>query len=127
MKAKAKEGIIGDWGEWGEWNTTGEKKKSNVVNMHRKRDKKTRRERVTKSSHEEEFIEVYVRTFNGLYVKKREYEHLTRNGCSWCGDEGKDNVSWEHRESVTWYDVDHPVCEVCETCTNELDAARKVH
>ena len=106
-----------------------ERNKSNVVNMQRKRDKKTRRERVTslkaKSSHEEEFIEVYARTFNGLYIKRREYENLTRNGCSWCAVE--DNVSWEHRESVAWYDEDHPVCAVCETCTNEVDAARKVH
>ena len=134
LKAKAKEGIIGDWGEWGEWNTPRtvveeERNKSNVVNMQRKRDKKTRRERVTslkaKSSHEEEFIEVYARTFKGLYIRRREYEHLTRNGCSWCSVE--DNVSWEHRESVVWYDVDQPVCEVCDTETSKVDAARKVH
>ena len=91
--------------------------------------KKTRKERVSllkaRSSHEEEFIEVYVRTFNGLYIKKREYEFLTRNGCSWCGD--KENISWENRESVAWYDVDHTVCEVCDTGNREADAARRVH
>ncbi len=131
LKAKAKEGLVDDWdgyGDWG-WANKENKKKSNIVDMHKKANKKTRRERVAslkaQSSHEEEFIEVYARTFNGLYIKRREYENLTRIGCSWCGD--KDNVSWEYRNSVTWYDVDHPVCEVCEEETKRVDAARKVH
>ena len=121
LKAKAKED---HW--WGEWDT---KNKSNIVKMHKDSDKKTRREKRAvfkdRASHEEDFIEVYARTYQGLYIKKREYEHLTRNGCAWCKD--KENVKWEDRESVTWYDVDHPVCEVCESVTSEVDAARKVH
>jgi len=117
---------------WSAWGVEREKeaKKNNIVNIDRKSKRKARKEQIASlkersESREEEFTEVYARTFEGLYIKKREYEHLTRKGCSWCGV--KEDVSWDKREEVTWYDVDHPVCDVCETVTSEVEAARKVH
>jgi len=116
---------------WDAWtaNQIEKNKSKNVIPIDQKSKKESRKERIAslkaRAAHEEVFTEAYARTFEGLYIKRREYDHLTRKGCNFCGV--KENVSWENRDSVTWYDVDYPVCEVCETVTNETEAARKVH
>ncbi len=134
LKAKADEGYYREITDE-EWATFGyaqaDKKKSNVVDMHQKSNKKAKKGKAAaadlkaKSSHEEEFIEVYARTFKGLWVNRREYEHLTSKGCSWCADE--EGVSWENRREVEWYEVSYPVCRTCEEVSAGIDAAGKVH
>lgn len=75
-------------------------------------------------SHVDEFEETYTRTYDGLYVTKREYEKLVEGGCSWqCGEE----LTWEDRDEITWYWDDCPVCADCEGSIKTMDKDRKVN
>ena len=119
-----------DWGDWIEEQMPTKRKlitESKVIdiNKNKKRKRITYKHPKDGKSKREEFTEVYARTFNGMYIKRAEYEYLTKRGCSWCSV--TDNVSWDQRENVYWCTADRPVCEVCNGGNEAEAAARKVH
>ena len=132
LDAEAKDDI--DWDPWVYGQERIEKERAKVIDIRQNKRGKGRskvqnypkygRDKV-QIGHQEEFTEVYAKAFDGMYIMKIEYEYLTKRGCSWCSD--TDSVSWERRDSVSWYAEDHPVCEVCDNGNNAEAAARKVH
>jgi len=82
------------------------------------RKEKTRRQQKQESNvvclpngpQQEVFEEDYARTFEELWVGKREFNKRIKDGCNWC----ETALCWEDRKTITWYAEDEPVCGPCE-------------
>lgn len=82
---------------------------------------------LVKKNTKNEFEEAYAEGFQGQFLNKRRYLHLTKSGCSGC----ETPLVWGDRKKVRWLDTETPLCTKCQvTFQNELDAnesRKKVH
>ena len=86
--------LANDWGysRWFPEDKKEDDKKSNVIPLTRT-----------------DFEEDYTQTFGNRFVPRREFNALTRGGCSNCtGD-----IGWDDRKSLVWVDAESPVCMDC--------------
>lgn len=46
---------------------------------------------------------------NGRYLTEKQFDNLTKHGCSYCGG----NLDTEDHLQITWLSADQPVCSDC--------------